>query len=90
MLLTTKVPVVPVDATAAERSVHVVPLVDPCNLKVLVAAEDKAHEFKSNETPDILVVPAGVNLNKSTPTQLIAPLKADIVLTMLSIELVIA
>ena len=76
-MLTTNDPVVAVEATAAERSVQLVPSADPCNLKVLVAGFDNAQVVRSIVTPTILVGAPAVSLNISKPTQFKAPLKAE-------------
>ena len=54
-MLTTKVPVEAVDATAAERSDHTTLSKEPCNLKVLAVVLERDQLKRSNETPEIFI-----------------------------------
>ena len=82
-------PVVAEENTGAERSSQVVPSAEPCNLKVLVVAEEIFQVLKFKLTPEILIELAAVHLNKSTPTQFNEGLNAERVVSLLSIELAI-
>ena len=76
VLFTENVPLVAVEATAAERLSQTVLSLEPCSLKVILALEDKAQVVRSNCIELIAIAFARLTLYNSLFTQSKAPLNA--------------
>ena len=77
-----------VDATAGDKSVQLDSLEEPCNLKVIAAVDDKGQLIKSNVMPVIAMKSTAVNQNISLLTQFTDGAKAEKLVALLSIQLV--